>query len=534
MATPTNSEIEFALSMHDDATATFRKFAGETQRGAEDVRGSLDAMGRTAERGRGNVGGLTEAMREGRMENRRNRFIISELNDGMDSIDRTMRSAGLGSRGLTSAFHSLGKTAAVSIGTFDGLGAVLGPMGLGGPIALAATGAVALGVAIAEMTKEAEESAVKIRLTADAVKALDDAYTEYSSKFQHGGRNRREVEAQKKVAEQDLKAFQRMANNMSLFARSFTGESVRITDAAGNVSQWSGENLRKALAGVMPDVDKLWKEFLAVSGKDEDKAQEMFAEHMQKVRDKMAAARDVATRGVIKDEEAKQEAVKRTYEKMKALETTYINDAQKKRYDEMVQFAETIRLFMKQNADTRQQLVAENNAAWIKAQMGALKGVTNASFAAFDAKLLEIDDGWKVFISSVNAGVDSLAGSIQEGFARGWEEAFGEANSVLEKFLNSMYSQTMAMLARIMAQKFILGLFDLFGGAGSVIRAASGGDVGAGSGSNDKFSPRRISAIQSASPAPVVVVNIRGALSGQRFLQDEMPTYNRFVVAKTV
>ncbi len=532
MNTPTNKEIEFALSMRDEATATFTRFARETRGGAEEVRQSLEGMGGSAVSGRRHVSALTEAMREDRMENRRNRFIIGELDSGMQAINGTMKSVGLGSRGLTSAFDVLGKTATSSIMTFDGLGAVLGPMGLGGPIALAATGAVALGVAIASMSEEAEQSAVKIRLTADAVKALDDAYTEYTAKFAHGGRSKSEADAQRKVAEQDMAAFQRLANNMSLFARSFTSESVDIQDRAGNVARWSGENLRKALRGIMPDVHKLWTEFLAVSDDDEEKAQAMFAEHMQRIRDKIEAARDVATRGVVKDGEEREAAIRRVYEKAKAIEATYINDSQKKRYDEMVQLAETLRAFMRQNIDTRQALVAENQAAWIKREMASVKGVSNVAFAQMDAQLLEIDNGWKMFLSTVDAGVGSLASSITQGFADGWEDAFGEANSVLEKFLQAMYAQITSMLARIAAQQIITSIFSLIPGVGSVVSAATGGAIGGGIGSNSK---RMVDLGGKSAPAPVVVqVNLRGTLSGQKFLQDNAEEYNNYVLAKTV
>lgn len=549
MPAPTNSEVEIALRLKDEASASFQKFVNDVHGGANSAEREISRLSQSAGAGKHAVDGLTEAMREDRLETRRNKFLLGELNGSLYAVEGAFKSVGLGGDGLFRALGKVSEGAAIGIDTFDGLGAMLGPAGFGGPVALAATGAVALGVAIAAMASEAEQSAEKILTTAEAVKALDDAYAEYSSKFKGGAGNAAARKAQMDVAEQDAAALQRMANNMSTYVKVWTSEVVQMRAETINGmyfddEQLSGKSLLNRLKITMPEVHKIYSEFLASVKGDEDEAQAKFFDEFHNVQARLRAAQAVALSGIEETDNAKVEKSKETYARLTALDIAYINDAQKRRYDEMVQTAETVRLFMQQSESGRQALLEENNDAFVQRQLSGMKGVAKVEFAQVDAAILEIDDGWKTFLSGVDAGVESLAQSISQGFAKGWEDAFGEANSVLEKFLQAVYTEVMATLARIAAQKAITSILSMIPGIGGVIASAAAGaamgSAGAGVGSNSKG--RIISSSdlvgQQAGPSSgagvVVNVTLRGTLSGQRFLQDEMPSYGQYLSAKAV
>jgi len=545
MAAPTNSEIEIALRLKDEASASFSKFVNQVQGGSGEAAKSFEQVSKSAGKGEKAVDKLTEAMAEDRVESRRNKFVFGEFSDALRGTDQMLGLAGEGTKDLRKGLGNLIDGAEKGFVAFDQLGPIVGTLGVSGPVGLAIAGIGGLLVLMTELASETEKSAERILTTAESIKALDDAYTEYSAKFKGGDGTAGARKAQMDVAKQDAAALQKTANDMATYVKVWTDEVVQMQAETVN-GQWfddeqlTGKNLLARLRQTMPEVHKIYAEFLAANDGDEEKAQAQFFDEFHNVQARLKAAQAVAMTGIEEAEAKKEQKSKEAYARMAALDIAYISDAQKRRYDEMIKTSETIRRFMEQSEAGRRALVEENNNAFVQQQLSGMKGVAKQEFAQVDAALLEIDDGWKVFLSSVDAGVENLAQNISQGFAQGWEEAFGEANSVLEQFLQAMYSQMVSMLARMAAQKAISGLFSMIPGVGSIFSALSGGAIGGGS--NSKLDGRVISpgdmagaAGAPAGSSPVVVqVNLRGTMSGQRFLQDEMPDYNNYVALKAV
>jgi len=151
----------------------------------------------------------------------------------------------------------------------------------------------------------------------------------------------------------------------------------------------------------------------------------------------------------------------------------------------------------------------------------------------------EIGLEWEAMIAGMDAGVNSLADSINTAMADAWESAFGEANSIFEKFLQSVFTGMVDMLGRWAAKQAMGGLLSLLPGGGLLAgalgfsgRATSGGVVPTESSSSALA--QKIDSLAGALASRPVVVNLRGTLAGQQFLQEEMPGYNDYVSLKTV
>jgi hypothetical protein len=174
--------------------------------------------------------------------------------------------------------------------------------------------------------------------------------------------------------------------------------------------------------------------------------------------------------------------------------------------------------------------------------VGSVPGL-DAALKRYEEQRNQLGVEWDAMIAGMDAGVMSLSDSITQAMGDAWEGAFGEANSVFEKFLQSVYMGMVDMLGKWAAKQAMGGLLSLIPGGGvlSGLLGGSGrmssGDVSGGvvpTASASSALAQKIDSLSGSLSSRPVVVNLRGTLAGQQFLQEEMPGYNDYVSLKTV
>jgi len=148
-------------------------------------------------------------------------------------------------------------------------------------------------------------------------------------------------------------------------------------------------------------------------------------------------------------------------------------------------------------------------------------------FARITEQQMEIGTGWDAVINGAQAGVNSLADSIMIGVTDAWEQMFGEANSLVEKFFQSVMAGIMEVLAMTASRAVVGGIFDVLGigWLPGLIGLRQTGGESTGSGME-----QIVSAIEKLALAPISgTVDLA---SGQILFRREMPDYEAWRAKK--
>lgn len=215
---------------------------------------------------------------------------------------------------------------------------------------------------------------------------------------------------------------------------------------------------------------------------------------------------------------------------MKARELAYISEEQSKRYREQFELQQRISDFMKQDASVRRALLDEENMAFVKRAMSEVESVDQAEIQGVTDEMTRINDGWNVIFVGMNAGVKSIADSITEGLGKAWDNTFGEATSMLQKFIRAVTMAMAEMLAQAAAKKLITSVLSKIPVIGPVFDA-----LGLSSSAGGGSAP--ISDMSQASFVGGGGIYLTGRVdisNGKIFLRREMPEYERFAGKKVV
>jgi hypothetical protein len=125
--------------------------------------------------------------------------------------------------------------------------------------------------------------------------------------------------------------------------------------------------------------------------------------------------------------------------------------------------------------------VRENAERKIGEIMNKNLDLVSQKYIAIGVRVEDIKITWEdltqteqVFASSMQSGVYAVANAIQSEVGKAWENAFGEANSLLEIFLENMVSQIAGKLATKLGGSLLSGLASLIPGGGAVASFLAG------------------------------------------------------------
>jgi len=157
---------------------------------------------------------------------------------------------------------------------------------------------------------------------------------------------------------------------------------------------------------------------------------------------------------------------------------------------------------------------------------GSLWEIDEYEFARITDQQMQIGMGWDAIINGAQRGVEALSMGIMEGVGEAWESTFGEANSLFEKFMESVMAGIMEVLA-FSAAKAVVG--SVFSALGLGWLPGLIGLSGSGSGSASA-EDRVVDAIEKMAAAPITgVVDVS---NGRMMLRRDMPDYEAWRVKK--
>jgi hypothetical protein len=415
--------------------------------------------------------------KEERQEQRLTKAVFNETRDAVAMLATGITALSLGGSQEMKKLSAGVNTALVG---FEGFNAVLGTVGLGGPVGLAIAGVGALTLAFATMSQTVDENVKKsIEGFVDSIQKSFgfDLNTALSK-----------LESERKALEERVRAGTQTGRLGGL--GTYGGEAATTMSADAQDAQRRLENIdgaieavRKKLKemGVAAEIQSVLFSALSLSKSEQEVLQEQIdnAENEIKRLEHSSQPGGTSRIAVLREDirgwkieldaaNGKVEKVGKTLNliaEWKPRELVFISDEQKKRFEQLTALAQ----FLKQDRETRALLVQENIASSLGATMKKKLGTVSVSpLQGVSDELTRIDEGWQAFFTSAQSGIYTLSNDITSGFMNAWEETLGTANSLFEKFFASVAQSAANILSEIAVRAGLGSLLNLIPGFGGI------------------------------------------------------------------
>lgn len=420
---------------------------------------------------------LKKWSQDNRAEQRLSKAVFSETKDAIAVLATSITALSLGgsedmkklSNGVNTAFTS-----------FEGFGAILGTLGLGGPVGLAIAGVGALTLAFATMSQTVDENAKKsIEGFVDSIQKsfgfdLNTALTRLENE-------RKALEARVKAGTQTG----RLGGLGTYGGESATKMTADAQDAQRRLANINGaiDAIKQKLKdmGVSAEIQSVLFSALSLTKSEQDVLQEQIdnAENEIKRLEHTSQPGGTSRIGVLREDikrwkteldqaNGKVDEVARTltkFESWKPLEPVFISSEQKSRIEQFMQLAR----FLQQDPNTRRSLVAENIGASLRRTTESKQsGVAYRELQGVSDEMTKIDEGWQAFFRSTQMGIYTLSDDLTTGFMSAWESMLGEANSLFERFISSVAESAVSILMEIGVRAGLGSLLNLIPGFGGI------------------------------------------------------------------